>query len=221
MSTPKPTAERSSDDLPAAPRARHPRTRRCLRWIEHLLAAGAALWGLLIVSPIPDWIENAMDCQDPLARADYILCLGGEPARVLEATKLLQEGYAEKLVVSNRGESARQMRDLAVEWGAPPEKVLVEDRSRSTMDHPRAIQRAVGLDPARDVCIIVTSYTHLPRSRACFAKAGYRHLIMRDLRWERAFRRTRRPTWRGRFLRLPKLVYEGAAWCLYWVRDAV
>lgn len=176
---------------------------------------------LAVVTPVTTWVYNTMDCQDQLAPARYIICLGGNPSRVIEAARLLKEGHADKLIVSNNDRGSARMRDLAIAWGAPPESVLVDNLSFKTLDHPEAIRQAVGLDPANDVCIIVTSYTHMARSRACFERAGYRHILMREPRWERQFRPARGLGWKGRFLVLPKLVYEGAAWVEYWVRGVV
>src|SRR5690606_4293660 len=130
-------------------------------------------------------IYLAMDAQDDLTIADVIICLGGDPQRVLEAARLCADGYAPVLVVSNQGEAAQRMARLAVDWGAPADRVVVDAASRRTSDHPAAVAAAAGLDIARDRCIVVTSYTHLARSRAVFEAAGYRHLIMREPRWER------------------------------------
>ncbi len=197
------------------------RGRRALRWIEHLLAATTIGLVLAVATPATTWVYNTMDCQDQLAPARYIICLGGNPSRIIEAARLLQEGHADKLIVSNHYPATARMRNLAIEWGAPAESVLVDNRSFKTLDHPEAIKQSAGLDPDNDVCIIVTSYTHMARSKACFERAGYRHILMREPRWERQFRTAQGLGWKGRFLVLPKLVYEGAAWVEYWVRGAV
>ena len=195
--------------------------RRSLRWAEHFLTAIALLGILFVVLPIPERIMDAMDRQGELGRADIIICLGGDPARIIEAARLLQEGYAETLVLSNRAGATELMRETAIEWGAPADHILVDDQVWTTRDHPGSIQRLTGLDPAQDRCIIVTSYTHMARSRACFEKAGYRHITMREPRWERAWRERidRNMTWR--LLILPELAYEGAAWVEYWFRGLV
>jgi len=176
---------------------------------------------LFVLTPLTGWLFDAMDSQDELAKAEYIICLGGDPQRVLEAARLLEEGYAPRLIVSNHGSAAYMMRNLAIEWGAAPDRIIVDDQARTTRDHPLSASRAAGIDPQRDVCIIVTSYLHMARSRACFRKAGYRRLIMREPRWERRFRDPDGLNFNGRFKKLPQLVYEGAAWVEYWLRGAV
>lgn len=197
------------------------RVHRVLRWIEHFIVAVALGIVIFIASPIPAWIYADFDCQGELRHAKYIICLGGNSSRVIESVRLLQEGWAEKLIVSNHDRFADQMRDLAVDWGAEPAKIVVDHKSWTTRDHPRAVEQAAGIDPANDVCIIVTSYTHMQRARACFEKAGYKHVIIREPRWERDFRAPEESTWKARFMIFPHLVYECAAWVEYWLRGAI
>ena len=196
------------------------RWKRLLRLAERLLALGALVYILLVFSPVPDWVYDSMDCQDELRPAKYIICLGGDASRVIEAARLMQEGQGETLIVSNHEPASTMMRDMAIEWGAPAERIVIDDQSWTTRDHPRAVQEAAGIDPAEDTCIIVTNYLHMSRSRAVFQKAGYQHLVMREPRWERTFH-SGKSNWRGRFKLMPLLLYEGAAWVEYWLRGVV
>jgi uncharacterized SAM-binding protein YcdF (DUF218 family) len=200
----------------AGPPGRKRRPWRFLRWIEHVLASAVALLLLILVSPLPRWLHGQFDCQGPLEPAKYIICLGGDPSRVLEGTRLFLEGYGEKLIVSNNEAGAPMMRALAIDWGAPPDLILVDSHSRRTADHPVSIQGQCGVDPLHDACIVVTSYLHLARSKACFEKAGYRSVIMREPRWERQFRTL--GGWRNRYHFMPALIYECGALVEYWVR---
>lgn len=192
---------------------------RWVRWGERGLAIVGGLLLLMVFTPVTQWLYDALDRQTPLAKAKYIICLGGDPARVIEGCRLLSEGYGEKLIVSNHDEAADQMKDLALEWGAPADRILVDRRSTTTQDHPSAIRDGLHVDPQADACIIVSSYTHLARSQACFQKAGYRHLIMREPRWERQFRPV--GGWKYRFRILPTVAYEYTAWAEYYLRGAV
>lgn len=193
---------------------------RFLRIAEILFAATGFVSLLLVATPVTNWLFDALDRQSPLAHAKYIVCLGGDAARVIESVRLLNEGYGDYLIVSNQGIYAKAMRDMALEWGAEADKILIDDHSWKTRDHAGSISRNLGVDPARDSCIIVTSFTHMARSRACFVKAGYRNIIMREPRWERASRPADR-TWKWRFKVLPDVVYEYAAWVEYFVRGDV
>lgn len=218
-----PGTARENDDTPQRPvEAPPPRRRRSLiRGLEHLFAAMALLVVVLIATPATRVLFDALGSEDPLEKADYIVCLGGDAARVIESARLLSDGYAPRLIVSNHGEYAAQMRDMAVEWGADPERVLVDDRAYKTRDHPYTIAKSLGVSAADNRFIIVTSATHLNRSRACFEKAGYRHLILREPRWERDARSRSSRDWKWRFRKLPDVVYECAAWVEYYIRGAV
>ncbi len=195
--------------------------RRAIRWIEHLCTVGAAVVALFILTPISTRIYAWFDCQDELKPARYIICLGGHSNRIIESARLLSEGWADRMIVSNHGANSNAMREVAIEWGADPRKIIVDDKSWTTRDHPAAVRDAAGIDPARDVCIVVTSYTHMRRAKACFERAGYRHIVLREPRWERRFRAPEESTWKARFMILPQMVYEGAAWLEYKLRGAI
>ncbi|MBX3395371.1 MAG: YdcF family protein [Phycisphaerae bacterium] len=201
-----------------------PRTgplRRIVRWIERGSAIVLLACAVFILSPISDAVYRSMDCADELRPAKFIICLGGNGNRIIESVRLLKEGWAETLVVTNVGRYAEEMRQVAVDWGADPSRVVVDRESPTTRHHPEGSRKAAHIDIANDVCIIVTSYTHLKRSRACFERAGYRHLIMREPRWERGSRDPEATSWKGRFLIFPQMVYEGAAWIEYRIREAI
>lgn len=212
----EPAAERATDDS-----ARRPR--RLLRLAEHCLASVVILGLIIFVSPIPRWVYSKFDCPDEMRPAKYVICLGGGYARVIEGSRLVSEGHGETLVVSNLGSAADKMRDVAIEWGAPPDRILIDRESSRTADHPDAIARNAGVNPENDVCIIVTSYTHLRRAKAVFEKAGYRHIIMREVRWDRQVRLEQDENFGlGRRLALaPQMVYACAAWVEYWVMGYV
>lgn len=214
-----------SDDQGAATNAVQRRKPGRIRvWMRRfVMACGwtSIIVAAFILSPLPNVIYASMDWQDPLAKADVIICLGGNSNRVIESARLLNDGYAPTLIVSNLGSAARLMREQAIEWGAPADRVLVDDQSARTLDHPAGVAKAGGIDIAHDACIIVTSYTHLARARAVFEKGGYRHIIMREPRWERQTRDPNGLNWRGRLILFPKLLYEGAGWLSYWVRGVV
>lgn len=169
----------------------------------------------MVLTPLTDRVFFAFDVQDELAPADWIICLGGDAGRAVEASRLLQDGYAPTLIVTNRGPAARRLGRQAIEWGAPADRVLIEDQSSRTADHPALVAQLGGIDIAHDTCIIVTSYTHMARARRIFEDAGYQHLIMREMRWQRQSRPQRNLTWRQRLLVTPSMMYEAAGWCRY------
>ncbi len=206
---------------PVVDPGRFRRSKRLVHGFVYVAGVAAILTAAFILTPISGSIYFAMDAHDDLAEADFIICLGGDSGRVVESAKLLQEGFAPLLIVTNHGGAAQRMRDQAIEWGAGPDQVLVDETSTRTKDHPEAVGSLASIDRANDTCIIVTSYTHLRRARAVFEKAGYRKIIMREPRWERQTRNWDGMSWRGRFLVFPKMVYEGAGWILYWASGYV
>lgn len=188
---------------------------RWLRRFEHVLASMAVIYLLLLFPPITRWIYAQLDRQDSLRPVQYIICLGGDPGRVIEAARLMNEGYGEKLIVTNHDVASWMMRDLAVDWGVPADRILMDESSWQTKDHPGGVAKNCGVDPRNDTCIIVTSYTHLARSKACFQKYGYQNILMREPRWDRQFRS--RPSFRFIFRMLPEMIYEGGACLEYWI----
>jgi hypothetical protein len=195
------------------------RRRRVLNWGVRLLAALGLFFAVLLFTPLLDVTYLKFDRQGELEKSDYILVLGGEPYRVLEAAELWKEGYAPTVVVSNHDEAAEEMRQLAIHWGVPPDRIVVDRLSWTTADHPRGIRQATALDPATARCIVVTNFMHMARSQAVFEKAGYRRLIFREPRWTRVKRAPQ--AIKSRLRVLPEVIYECAAWVEYWARGWV
>jgi uncharacterized SAM-binding protein YcdF (DUF218 family) len=166
------TIESLPDSTPKPLPSAHPR-RRWLRWIEHALALIGSGLLLMVFTPATQWLYDALDRQTPLAKSKYIICLGGDPARVIEACRLLNEGYGEKLILSNHDEYTDRMRDLALDWGALPADRSSDHRSKKPTTMPGIRDGSCTSIPPRRL-IIVTSYTHLARSKAPLRKAGYR-----------------------------------------------
>lgn len=212
--------QHSSDtNRPPDPPKPTPR-RRAIRWAEHLLAAGSLVTLVLVFTPLTTMLYDSLGGDDPLEQAKYIICLGGDHARVIEAARLLRDGVGDMMIVSNHEPHAAQMRDLAIDWGADPNRVILDNGARTTRDHPHSILAGVGLNPAEDRCIIVTNFTHIARARACFKKAGYQRLTMIEPRWEKLQRPDNR-NWKWRFRVLPDVIYEWAAWFEYRLRGVV
>lgn len=202
-----------SKDAGTSTRPRLSIARRWLRRAERCLAVLAILAILWLVTPFQEWIYRSLDRQTELRQAKYLLCVGGSDSRLVESAKLIAEGWADYLVVMNHGPFSLYMKNVALEWGVPEDRILVDSQSVTTRDHPRGAM-LLGVDPAKDTCIIVTNYTHMARSQAMFEHAGFKHLILREPRWERAPRESPsyRYGFRARIATLGDLLYEGGAW---------
>jgi uncharacterized SAM-binding protein YcdF (DUF218 family) len=126
---------------------------------------------------------------DPMPRAAAIVVLSGHDiatgglapdtaARVAQGVRLWQAGAAPVLVMSGgtlpRGATVRvaeRMKAAAVAAGVPPDAVLAEAGSHSTLQN--AILTADLLPPASGPVILVTHRFHLPRAWFNFRAQGY------------------------------------------------
>lgn len=105
--------------------------------------------------------------QTPKPAEVIIILSGGAYERVDYGVKLLQQGYADQLLMS--GGSAQNMAARAVSSGVPPEDIIVEKQSGSTFENAKyssEILQARGFKTA----ILVTSPYHTRRARMLFAE---------------------------------------------------
>jgi uncharacterized SAM-binding protein YcdF (DUF218 family) len=203
----------------AAPR----RDGRLGRWVRRLyrlaratLALTMLVQILLVATPVPYALRGWLDVTSPPRQADVILCLGGSDDRLVWAAELFQQGFAPLIVVSNKPGAAEVMKMRAVSMGVPADRVLVDDQSRVTADHPGSIAKVPGIDPARQRFLIVTNVEHSRRAAACFRRAGYRDFSVCALSPV-----NHEHSWRGRVVLLPQLAYEYAALVQYWLQGKI
>lgn len=135
--------------------------------------------------------------EEDVARIDVVIVLSGgfidapeasydqldswTAARVTQGVRTFFESRARLLVMSGRwarsGEAATDegarmalaMKQLAVDLGVPPERIVVEPNARTTREHPIELMQ---LDVVHmgDSVGVVTSSWHLPRAMREFAK---------------------------------------------------
>jgi uncharacterized SAM-binding protein YcdF (DUF218 family) len=212
------------DSNPAAPdtdagRRTAPRGRRFWRWLQGAVYLLVLAVLTLVFTPAGDWLGNALTHVDPLAQADYIVVLGGNDERAVEAAHLFREGWAPTVIVTSADEAADQLSKVAQAYGVPEAAILVDRRPVRTADHPATIAQLPGIDPAHAHFIILTSSYHTSRSRAVFLKAGYRNVILRCPDWRAGGRLdTGKRDWAGRAADVASKLYETLAWALYKVR---
>ncbi len=104
---------------------------------------------------------------------------GGD--RIWQAINLYHLGKVDKILISGQNgfllddglDEANQFRDVMIENGIPEEDILVENQSKNT--HENAVESKKVLDgyPEIQSVLLVTSALHMPRSKACFEKAGF------------------------------------------------
>jgi uncharacterized SAM-binding protein YcdF (DUF218 family) len=114
--------------------------------------------------------------RDEINPADVIIVLSGDEngERVDEAVRLYRQGYARKVLMSGgplawRLTAAEWMKRQAVARGVPEKAIMLEGKSRSTVENARFSLRILKENKVSS-CILVTSPQHSRRSKRVFNK---------------------------------------------------
>ncbi|MBY4892089.1 YdcF family protein [Rhodobacteraceae bacterium N5(2021)] len=118
------------------------------------------------------------------ARADAIICLGAGSTpntltrnsyeRAVTCADLFEAGVAPQIAFTGIV-AAPLMAEIAVARGVPPEAILVEAESRSTLQNALFTARIV---PETARIIVVTDAFHLPRSWVAFRVMGFEDIAL-------------------------------------------
>ena len=174
---------------------------------------------VLVFTPVGDWLGDALIDVDPLEKADYIVVLGGDYERGVEAANLYREGWAPKVIVSSSGPSADGLADLVKAYGVPVDDILIDGETTRTATHPETVAQLPGVDKKTDRFIVLTSSYHTSRSKACFQHGGYEHICMQSPAWRMGGRyRESRTGWNHRAVTLTTKLYEVLGWAMYRIR---
>lgn len=203
-----------------------PRWRRIVGWvyrrIRGLLALSMLILIVLVFTPLTGWLQDLLDVTQPPQVADYIVCLGGEDERLIWTAELFKQGYAPKVIVSNIGEPALVMKSRMENMGVPPDRLMVDEKSRTTADHPGCIAALEGIDPTAHRFLIVTNLEHSRRAAACFRKGGYgRFSIFVGRPSTKQEGPLTARNWRARAMIVPTLAYEYTALVKYWLQNKI
>lgn len=136
------------------------------------LSAGSAPTGIIVLG-------GAQDMSIVSARG--VIALNEAAERLIEAAALARK-YPEARIVFSGGSNeifgdkvseASGARDLLVDLGIAPGRLLLEDESRNTFENAKYSARLTG---ARDDerWLLVTSASHMPRAMGSFRSAGFR-----------------------------------------------
>jgi uncharacterized SAM-binding protein YcdF (DUF218 family) len=166
-----------------------------------LVAAVAAALLLVAVLPVGRWALMPLEARFPTpilpADVDGLILLGGaidarivdghaEPtvnaaadrlfaftalARRYPRARLLLTGGEAAIVPSGYNE-ADLSRDLLIEEGIDPGRIVVEARSRNTIENAIYSRTLVEPQPG-ETWVLVTSAAHMPRAIGCFRHAGW------------------------------------------------
>jgi uncharacterized SAM-binding protein YcdF (DUF218 family) len=176
-------------------KGRFPRTGRTIALAAILILIVAAMTplGLILVSPLEDRfpppapslpppygiivLGGAINGPTSQARGQAV---GEEEQRVVEAA-ILAKHYPEAKIVFTGGSGslfdlepteATEAKKLLVELGVDPGRIILEGRSRNTVENARLTAAIVHPEPS-EPWLIVTSAFHMPRAMGVFRKAGF------------------------------------------------
>lgn len=184
--------------------------RRTYRLTRLALVLVALTQIVVVLTPAGDRLLEWLDVTTPPVKADYIVCLGGHPHRLLWAVDAYRRGLAPKIIVSNHPVAAEWMHDKLVQCGIPDDRIITDSASGTTDAHPVNIARLPGIDPRTTRLLIVTGHDHSRRAAACFTKAGYRHFSIYGAGFTPQKDVSYAMRVRGRIQWLPSLLYEYA-----------
>mgnify|MGYP006269242407 CR=1 FL=1 len=142
------------------------RKTRVFATLAALLAISAGLWvshtvwfpliwrHLLVIDSLPE-------------KADAIVLLGGESqARPVEAARLYKEGVAPLVFIIGTGDTPTNRRAL-IKAGVPPDRIMVETKSRSTLQNAEFAKPILEKSGVRKA-VLVTSSFHARRALTTF-----------------------------------------------------
>lgn len=115
------------------------------------------------------FVQGVEPSLDDLGQTSYPRVVHGVRAyKSAKARLIVMQGGS---ATSEPAKMAELMRQLAIDMGVPPGKVLIEPKSRNTWEHPLELEK-LGVVKANDRIGVVTSARHLAR-----AMAEYRRLF--------------------------------------------
>ena len=141
------------------------------------------------------YLEYYYTPPDPLPHVDAVIVLSGAVIlekstphkiefgegveRILEGIRLVKQGAAGTLILSGGSGSltdrtkseARMLRQFAIDFGVPDERILVEPDSRNTYENAVETAKLMRRHGIASV-ILITSASHLPRAMGCFRHVG-------------------------------------------------
>lgn len=132
---------------------------------------------LFFLSPfLLDFMGRHLIVQDKLEKADVILVLAGDGngERVSQGVELYRKKYSNRLLMSGgplawKLKHAQWMKKQAMEEGVPSQAILMQGRSRSTIEDARFSLPIVKQHGFKSL-ILVTSPTHTRRAAKVFHK---------------------------------------------------
>ncbi len=170
----------------------------CRTFGRFLTAAGFISLYLLSIGPVSDMLVKPLETfappfKDKQVKADAIVVLGGgvmelswagQPAvasdeaqaRLIKGIVLYRKLHMPLVLVGGNGDPARNvtadadaMKQTALALGVPSRDIIVENKSRNTLEGARALNQVI----KGKRILLVTSAYHLKRATGMFKKKGF------------------------------------------------
>ncbi|MEE8638737.1 MAG: YdcF family protein [Candidatus Margulisiibacteriota bacterium] len=148
--------------------------KRKLFWLSILLVVVLGVYFTLPL--ILEGMARFLIVRDKIEPAQLIIVLAGDNngERVREAVKLYKEGYGKKMLMTGgplawKLTASEWMKKHALALGVPARAILLEDKSRSTLENALFILPILKKHSIKSV-ILVTSPTHSRRAKRVFKK---------------------------------------------------
>lgn len=101
--------------------------------------------------------------------------------RIVRGFELVRDGHARQVLLSggsgrprpDQRTEAEQLAALLRRWGIPPERIVLETRSRNTRENAEESAPIVAAHGWKSL-LLVTSAWHVPRALGCFRRVGLR-----------------------------------------------
>ncbi|HVN67339.1 MAG TPA: YdcF family protein [Candidatus Sulfotelmatobacter sp.] len=195
--------------------------KRCLSIVGAICVVLAALY--LAAPFVLNYLGNRLIVSDPLVKADAIVVLAGDSngERVTTGVQLFRLGFAPYILMSGGPLSwqltfAEWMKKQALAGGVPAGRILLQDRSQSTLEDAKFSLPIVERHGFRSI-ILVTSPQHTRRAgrvfRKVFGRAGIKVIVRPAAR--SAFNPDH---WWRRYEDRALVVWEYLASVLYWLK---
>lgn len=200
---------------------------RGYRALKALSTAFGLLTLIVLFTPCANVLSHLLVAAESLDPSDVIVVLGGGTTpdgslsetslrRVWYGVRLFKRGYAPLLLfstgVTEPGSvtEAKRMAETALDMGVPPSVILLEERSTRTAENAIEVVRILRAKQY-DSVLLVTHPTHMRRASAAFRRAG---VVVRPAPTDGNEVDAGSPAGRG--MLFFKVIYEYAAWTLYW-----
>jgi uncharacterized SAM-binding protein YcdF (DUF218 family) len=130
------------------------------RFLAALVLAASALLAFLLSDAPAAWLV----VESPPRRVDAALVFAGDPGyeRTYTAARLVRANEARLLILTGGepgpGDSAASLRDRAIGWGVPPERIRMETISRSTRESLLAVAPILRQEDVRSLALVTSPF---------------------------------------------------------------